>query len=109
MSLSQDWNSRLSDPKYWEHCGEEGSLGILFLTARRQEICLGCPQFQLGRDAEVMLSKVSQRKLRPPVNKFAPGGKAKVPPLLSHPQDVISLPLPCWGEDQIPIARQPGL
>ena len=43
-----------------------------------------------------MLYRVSQRKLRPPANRFALG-EAKVPPLFSQAQDVITLPLPCWG------------
>ena len=43
-----------------------------------------------------MLYRVSQRKLRPPANRFALG-EAKVPPQFSQAQDVITLPLPCWG------------
>lgn len=31
----------LSSPKQWERCREEGSVGVLVLTARRPEISLG--------------------------------------------------------------------
>ena len=43
-----------------------------------------------------MLYRVSQRKLRPLANRFALG-EAKVSPLFSHAQDVITLPPPCGG------------
>lgn len=53
-------------------------------------------QFQLEQDAEVHALKGVPKEAQIPANRFALG-EAKVPSLFSHAQDVITLPLPCWG------------